>query len=175
MRLLSSLVSLWLQEEAAGGEQDALFHRRLVDVRSLDVPGVLLLIRLGLGPVGSSSKQQAEQLARRASTRQRDGLLRQVEAAKLRLQRELGRYLVCLDSDTADLKDRLYQQMSRDTAGAQRLKQCFEKLGDYPEWSGDLVRELQLFAREVTANRRKARLLGSELDAALQDPRWEAT
>jgi len=67
----------------------------------------------------------------------------------------------------------LYQQMSRDIASARRLKQCWEKLGGYPNWDQELC-ELKNFSQQLTENQRTARLLGKELDAALGDPRWEA-
>lgn len=110
----------------------------------------------------------------RATECERRGLERQAEAAKLRLIRELGRYLVCLGSSTSDLNQLLYEQMGRDIASAQRLKQSLDKLGGYPEWPPDLVHESRVFAEGLSENQRRARLLGRELDAALQDPRWAA-
>jgi hypothetical protein len=120
------------------------------------------------------ARTQVELMERRASERQKKGLERQIEAARIRLQRELGRFLVCLDQGTDDLNNLMFQQMSRDIASAERLKQCLEKLGDYPEWDPDLCRELELFVQPLTEGQRRARLLGKELDAALEDPRWSA-
>jgi superfamily II DNA or RNA helicase len=110
----------------------------------------------------------------RAAEREPRGLRAQVEAARARLLRELGRYLACLEQGTSDLNGLLYQQMLRETAGAQRLRQALEKLRGYPDWPPDLCRELDQFVQEAAPNQRKARLLGKELDAALQDPRWHA-
>ena len=90
------------------------------------------------------------------------------------LRRELGRYLKCLDPDAAGLNETLYRQESRDIASAQRLKQCRERLGGYPELDLVLLRELDGFVQELSAGQRRARLLGKELDAALEDPRWDA-
>jgi hypothetical protein len=64
--------------------------------------------------------------------------------------------------------------MSRDIATAQRLDQCMKRLGGYPEWPAELGRELDEFYRDLAPNQRHARLLGSEIDAALEDPRWVA-
>lgn len=75
---------------------------------------------------------------------------------------------------TVDLNGLLYQHISRDLASSRRLAQCLEKLGGYPEWYPELCRDLESFARVLTENQRKARLLGKELDAALEDPRWVA-
>jgi hypothetical protein len=71
-------------------------------------------------------------MERRASERQKKGLERQIEAARIRLQRELGRYLVCLDQGTDDLNNLMFQQMSRDIASADRLKLCLEKTERLP-------------------------------------------
>lgn len=113
-------------------------------------------------------------LEQQAAQREREGLERQAAAAHLRLQRELGRYLACLEAGTADLNGLLHKQMSRDISSSQRLKKCLEKLGGYPDWAPALCQELQTFADQLTDNQRRARLLGTVLDAALEDPRWSA-
>ena len=64
--------------------------------------------------------------------------------------------------------------MNRDIASKQRLARCLDKLGGYPEWSELLKDELKCFLEGLKPNDRNARLLGSQLDAALEDPRWEA-
>ena len=115
-----------------------------------------------------------QQLGEQAAQREQAMAKRQVEAARHRLQKELGRYLVCLSKSTADLNNVLYRQMSRDIATSQRLEQCMKRLGGYPDWSAELRRELDEFYRDLAPNQRQARLLGSEIDAALEDPRWVA-
>lgn len=121
-----------------------------------------------------AAEEQVRNSERLAAKREREGLERQTAAARLRLQRELGRYLACLEAGTADLNGLLHKQMSRDISSAQRLKRCLEKLGGYPDWNSDLCQSLQNFADQLTDNQRRARLLGKELDAALDDPRWLA-
>lgn len=120
----------------------------------------------------NAAAEQGAVLEKRASERERKMDDRQIQAARLRLKRELGRYLVCVNPGTSDLNEVLYQQMSRDIASAQRLKQCLEKLGGYPDWPTNVRRELEEFIQGLSENQRKARLLGSEIDAALGDPRW---
>jgi len=44
----------------------------------------------------------------------------------------------------------------------------------YPEWPPALIAELRGEVEELTANQRKNVLIGSQLDAALDDPRWQA-
>lgn len=121
----------------------------------------------------TEAEKRVRNMENKAAQREREGLERQIAAARLRLQRELGRYLACLGSGTADLNGLLHKQMSRDISSAQRLKKCLEKLGGYPEWTPDLCLELQTFADQLSDNQRRARLLGTVLDAALEDPRWQ--
>lgn len=65
--------------------------------------------------------------------------------------------------------------MQRDLkTSEQRLRRVYERLGGYPEWSPELCKELEEFASTLTENVRSARVMGSEIDAALQDPRWLA-
>jgi hypothetical protein len=122
------------------------------------------------------AKDEAEKqvgfLEERAAQREEEALLRQKKAASIRLQHELGRYLTCLGGGTENLNETLHHQMSRDIASAQRLRKCLEKLGGYPEWPLELCRDLESFVKGLTENQLKARLLGKELDAALEDPRW---
>jgi hypothetical protein len=62
----------------------------------------------------------------------------------------------------------------RDLATSARLERCFDRLNrEYPEWPADIVAELERFRREASANQKQGRLIGSEIDAALDDPRWE--
>ncbi|HRU07038.1 MAG TPA: hypothetical protein P5137_14825, partial [Candidatus Brocadiia bacterium] len=110
----------------------------------------------------------------RARRREEDALRKQYEAARLRLLRELGRYLVCLGEGTSDMNGVWYRQMNRDIASAERLKRAQDRLGGYPEWSSALCEELEGFAAELGEPQRRARLMGKELDAALDDPRWLA-
>jgi hypothetical protein len=61
-----------------------------------------------------------------------------------------------------------------DLATSVRLGQCFTKLDNsYPEWTEELIFQIERFRKEATPNQRLGRLIGSELDAALDDPRWE--
>ncbi|HYD16505.1 MAG TPA: helicase-related protein [Candidatus Nanoarchaeia archaeon] len=115
----------------------------------------------------SETVKQAEELetiARRA----------QVEAAKARLLRELGRYLVCFTGSAVGLNRMLNELMEADRISADRLRKALERLGGEPVWDAEISRELEDFIRSLPPNRQKARLIGSEIDAALRDPRWLA-
>ncbi len=117
---------------------------------------------------------QVRHMEDEARQRERTALRRQVEAARLRLLVELGRYLVCLGEGLADLNRLMYRQMSHDSASAARLRLCLERLGGYPPWPESLRQDLEGFIKNLPEHRRKARLAGMELDAALRDPRWAA-
>jgi hypothetical protein len=123
-----------------------------------------------------TAEERVERDARQASTREEEGLKRQLDAARTRLLRELGKYLVSLGQGAGDLNSLLFRQMQReDIASRQRLLQAQEKLGiAYPDWPDHLLEELAAFDRQVTPNERRGRLIGKELDAALADPRWAA-
>lgn len=119
----------------------------------------------------------AAEVNRRRTTAEQfeaDALVQQVASARLRLTRELGRFLVCASGSFDDLNRTFHQQMSRDIAGARRLRRSYDVLGEYPDWPDYLREQLSSFCGRLSENRRQARLLGSELDAALADPRWKA-
>ncbi|HYN77407.1 MAG TPA: hypothetical protein VES73_06415, partial [Lamprocystis sp. (in: g-proteobacteria)] len=113
-------------------------------------------------------QMQQQALAREGAMRGR-----QLAAARLRLLKELGRYFVGLGATMGQFNQVWYEQMSRDFATAQRLREGLKRLGgDYPAWPPKLEPELEHYRRNATANQRKARMAGKEIDAALQDPRW---
>jgi len=120
------------------------------------------------------AKKRVKLMHEEASIQEKNALASQLNAASLRLIRELGKYLVCLGASTDELNERLFKQMSRDIASSRRLQKCIDKLSGYPKWHFELRRELERFAKALTEGQRQARLLGSELDAALDDPRWKA-
>jgi len=123
----------------------------------------------------TAAQEAAAEVRRRigmARAREHAGLRRQLAACRLRLTRELGRYLVCVEGTAADLNGVFQRQIARDIAGASRLQECRDKLGGYPEWTAETCSALEAFYDGLTENERDALLLGSKLDAALADPRW---
>jgi len=119
------------------------------------------------------ARAQVREMQERAAAREREGLERQVAAARLRLTRELGRFLLCVAPDAADLNQVFHAQMTRDIASAERLRHAYEHLG-YPKWDPSLVSDVRAQVRDLGASQRKSVLLGKPLDAALADPRWVA-
>ena len=124
------------------------------------------------------SRKRVEEMATEAARREAQGLQRQLEAARLRLLRELGRYLLCYarlyGADPGDLNALLYERVTRASDMAPRLRRCLEKLGGYPTWVPDLRLEIEEYVDTLSDNQCTARLAGKELDAALDDPRWLA-
>jgi len=121
------------------------------------------------------ARLQLRQLEKESRSREQSALRRQLDAARVRLLAELGRYLVCLGEGAADLSGVMYRHMRQETPSAARLRQCLERLGGYPQWPESLRQDLQRFIANLPEPRRKARLAGKELEAALRDPRWSAS
>jgi hypothetical protein len=79
-----------------------------------------------------------------------------------------------VEGATSDLNRVFHAQMTKDIASARRLQQCLDRLRGYPDWPTKVQQDLAAFYADLTVGQRTARLIGSELDAALQDPRWIA-
>ena len=76
-----------------------------------------------------SSQARVAKMQAVAQQREADGLARQVEAARLRLLREVGKYLVSLGHGTGDLNAVLYQQLQcEDIASRRDLNAPFIRL-----------------------------------------------
>lgn len=96
-------------------------------------------------------------------------------AAGLRLVQELGRFLGSLKGDAAELNSTFHRLMSGDDATSRRLRRAFELLGsEYPDWPPVIQDDLHQFCQGLTDGQRTALRAGSELDAAMDDPRWLA-
>jgi hypothetical protein len=120
----------------------------------------------------AEARQEVEDMKKLASSRVATIRTQQVAAAKLRLQEELGRFLICAEQDTDDLNGKLHRMTQDRTATAERLRRVFHRLGGYPDWPVPKLQALRSFRDKMTANQIKTRLTGRELDAALDDPRW---
>lgn len=120
------------------------------------------------------ARAEVEQMMARAETAASSAASSQKRAARLRLLAELARFLVCLDASGV-LSETLHEHASRGDARAGWLKQAYGLLGGaYPEWDKELHVDLRVFIEDLPENRRTARVLGSELHAAMDDPRWLA-
>jgi len=113
-------------------------------------------------------------LESRAAKVEQANLAAQREAAAIRLHREVGRLLRCLDSAAADLAGLAAAQTARVGPLADRLRKAREWLGGQFDWTPQLVWELDQFLRSLTPNDKRSRLSGSSIDAAFADHRWKA-
>ena len=122
--------------------------------------------------VRAESQRQLEIMIELADARVDTIRAQQISAAKLRLQEELGRFLICAEPDTDDLNGKLHRMTQDRTATAERLRRVFNRLGEYPDWSVEKLQALRRFRDDMSTNQIKTRLTGRELDAAMDDPRW---
>ena len=126
------------------------------------------------GRIKAEKEARRESLAqdRKAQDRESKAWNRQLDAVRLRLTRELGRYLVALDDKDPDPTAILRRQLVRDIGAAERIRRCLTRLGTDPVWTLGELSLLQGFRGQITESQRVARRTGSEVDAALNDPRW---
>jgi len=100
------------------------------------------------------------------------GIRSQVSAARTRLLRELGRTLMCMGN--GDLSSAFQRQMERENQANGRYRTAYRLLGGLPVFSPAEITEINRFVDELKDSQKRARGAGSEIDAALGDPRWKA-
>lgn len=120
------------------------------------------------------ARQRVEEMCRTIKNEEENGIRRQREAARYRLMRELGRTLRCIG--LGDLTDLLRKQVQREANADGRYHQAAKLLGGFPKWDNSEIENINWFVNSVLDDRgRRARILGSEVDAALEDPRWRVS
>ncbi|MGQ9684559.1 MAG: hypothetical protein ACUVX9_18705, partial [Anaerolineae bacterium] len=117
-------------------------------------------------------RKRVQEMGQRAEAEELAGLRRQVEAARLRLLRELGRTLRCLSPGPLDATFR--QQVQREGSLDGRYHRALQLLGGYPHWTPEQVADAIGFHGALKQKDIAARIAGSEIDAAISDPRWAA-
>ena len=125
------------------------------------------------GEARNAAQKRVEAMERAAQAAEEANLRRQLEAARHRLLRELGRTLRCLGDGNLD---RLFrEQVKREKRTDGRYHQALKLLQGYPPWTSEEVANAKAFVADMTPQQRQGRVaLGSEVDAALNDPRWRA-
>lgn len=121
----------------------------------------------------SRASELVAAMARRALGEERAGLERQVQAASVRLRREVGRFLACARDAGQDYNAAFHRWMQRGGQVAALLAQAHDLIG-YPEWSDAEIADAERAALSLSANQRKNVLLATPLEAAIKDPRWMA-
>ena len=120
-----------------------------------------------------AARRRLEQMKQAAQAAEAVNLRNQIEAARNRLLKELGRTLRCIGS--GDLNAVLRKQIERESQPNERYHRVIELLGRYPAWTAALLEDSESFFSDRTAHERQARVaLPAPLDAALNDPRWKA-
>lgn len=86
--------------------------------------------------------------------------------------RELARTLRTLSD--GDLNDVLRSQVQREASSDGRHHRALALLSGYPTWQPEDIAHAEAFASQASAGEMKARVAGSEVDTATNDPRWQA-
>ena len=119
------------------------------------------------------AERRVHEMEAQAARIVKTNLSAQRDAAALRLHREVGRLLRCLDESAADLAQQADLQASRPGPLPERIRKAKAMLGGRFDWTPQLEWELELFLRDLTPNDRSSRLSGSSIDAAFADHRWQ--
>lgn len=120
------------------------------------------------------ARQRVEEMCRAIEDEEENGIRRQRAAARYRLMRELGRTLRCIG--LGDLTDLLREQVRREGNADGRYHRAVKLLGGFPRWDDSETENIEWFVDSVLDDRRRrARILGSEVDAAVEDPRWRVS
>ena len=146
--------------------------RRLMDTWDGSLPLASLLLAAHSEAL-TAAQQRVVAMKQNADATQTADLAAQLAAAKLRLLRELARNLRCLGSN--ELSKLYQQQLQTKTASGERFRKAFLLLGGPPHWSQREEAEATHYVDDLSDGQRTQRInLASELEAALNDPRWLA-
>ena len=118
----------------------------------------------------TAARQRVQIMKDEALTREKTALEAQLLSARKRLRMELGRTLRCLTQ--GDLIQAFQIQINREARPDGRYHQAFQLFGGWPDWTSAKLAEIEIYVRELKTNQRKVRITGTEIDAALNDPRW---
>lgn len=131
---------------------------------------------IDLSEIQAEVREMVENISSIAEERRISDLKAQKDACTMRLKMELGRFLLSLDPNLRSVESingLFYKEMEKGGPRSARLKKCFKKLGGYPDWDIPTINRLREQIQRIDRGHREARLLGNEIDAALNDPRWE--
>jgi superfamily II DNA or RNA helicase len=146
--------------------------RQLIDAWDGALPSASLLFTARIDAQAAAQERVAA-MKQAADAAQQADMDAQLEAARLRLLRELARTLRCLGD--GDLSKLLQQQLQLKTPSGERFRKAFRLLGGPPKWSERLDKEATRYVADLTDYQRQQRInLASQMEAALNDPRWLA-
>jgi superfamily II DNA or RNA helicase len=120
-----------------------------------------------------AARKRVAEMEAQGQAREEANLKSQHAAARLRLKRELARTLRCFGS--GDLNLLLQQQIQREVSSG-RYHRALALLGGSPDWSHEDQSEATAYVNAIGSKERQSRInLASEIEAALNDPRWRAS
>ncbi|MGA2585468.1 MAG: helicase-related protein [Candidatus Aminicenantales bacterium] len=164
--------AFWVSENAAEPLQNLAALRARVEEWDGTLPAPEK-IAAAARHAQQEAERQVRELESRAAKIEQANLAAQRASAALRLNREVGRLLRCIDSAAADLAQLSEAQAARTGPLAERIRRAKESLGGRFGWTPQLAWELEQFLRTLTPNDQRSRLSGSSIDAAFADHRWE--
>ena len=119
------------------------------------------------------AKERVRAMSSRAQQEELAGLECQVAAARIRLLRQLARFLACANGEGEDWNVLFHLSMQRGGQVGALLTRAHGLVG-YPDWPEPIITEAVAHAARLSANQRKNLMLGTPLEAAVSDPRWRA-
>ncbi|MBI4024096.1 MAG: hypothetical protein HY360_03890, partial [Verrucomicrobia bacterium] len=162
----------WINPDGAVVVTSAQHLQQLIEAWDGTPPSPTLLVA-AQEAAGKAVRHRVEQMKRAAQFAEETNLRSQLEAARTRLLRELGRTLRCVGS--GELNTLLEKQVEKETSSVDRYHRALDLLGGYPTWPADLLEGIAAFVTPLSAHDRQARVaLPAPLDAAINDPRWSA-
>ncbi len=122
--------------------------------------------------LATEAREEADLLSARAVGAEESARAAQLEADRLRLIEELGRTLICFPPEAEDMNSKFHRLAADRTPTAERLRKVFARLGAYPDWGESPFGGPTRISRDSFPDSGENALTGSEVDAALSDPRW---
>ncbi len=117
------------------------------------------------------AKKRVDEMVKIHREREEMGRQNQVASARARLMRELGITLRCVGSEDPAIIFR--KQLSEEKRPNGRFHRAYKLLGGIPSWTQDELKAIKAYVDTLSDREKKARLTYSEVDAALDDPRWK--
>ena len=163
----------WIAENSIVPVTSATHLRKLLETWN-GLPAPLSTVVIAEKEARNVAQQRVQQMVKQANDIQAANLERQVQAARLRLRRELARTLRCIGA--GDLNELFQAQLKREANKGGRFSKARTLLGSYPAWTQEETAEATAYVNGIGSKERQSRVnLGSELEAAANDPRWRAT
>jgi hypothetical protein len=159
----------WVDSTASHTVQTAAALRQLLAQWDGTPPPTASILR-AQEQARAAAKKRVLAIITEDRQQEQHGVANQLEAARLRLLRELGRTLRCLG--TGDLGTLFQGQLNRDTRAEGRYRKAFQLLGGITTWPSDELAAIEAHVNALKPSQRQARITGTEIDAALNDPRW---